>query len=68
MIKIPTTSAGVNAGKNILKEGIQSLGTALFSVPQAIAASQAGMLAISPYFNGVHHVFPLPRSSRQGVV
>ena len=52
MIKIPTTSAGVHAAQTIKKDGIQSLGTALFSVPQAIAASQADMLAISPYFNG----------------
>jgi transaldolase len=41
----------VNAAKNILPDGIRSLGTALFSLHQAIAASQAGMLAISPYFN-----------------
>lgn len=52
MIKIPTTSAGVRAAKAIGGDGIRSLGTALFSVPQAIAASQADMLAISPYFNG----------------
>jgi transaldolase len=51
MIKIPTTSAGVNAAKNVLPDGIRCLGTALFSVHQAIAASQAEMLAISPYFN-----------------
>lgn len=56
MIKIPTTSAGVNAAKNVLPEGIKSLGTALFSVPQAIAASQAEMLAISPYFNGASDI------------
>ncbi|OWT40794.1 transaldolase [Cryptococcus neoformans Bt1] len=50
-IKIPTTTAGVQAAVELNKLGIASLGTALFSLPQAIAASQAGMHAISPYFN-----------------
>lgn len=34
------------------KKGIETLGTAVFGAHQAIAASQAGMYAISPYFNG----------------
>jgi transaldolase len=34
-------------------EGICTLGTALFSLPQAIAASQGECLYISPYFNEV---------------
>lgn len=50
-IKIPTTSAGMRAARALKKEGIESLATTLFSVPQAIAASQAGTYAISPYFN-----------------
>lgn len=50
-IKIPTTTAGVQAAVELNKLGIASLGTALFSLPQAIAASQADMHAISPYFN-----------------
>jgi transaldolase len=56
-IKIPTTSAGVQAAVILKKEGILTLGTAMFSVPQAIAASQAGMHAISPYFHreSPHH-------------
>lgn len=51
IIKIPTTTAGVGAAKVLLAEGIDSLGTTLFSVPQALAASQAGMCAISMYLN-----------------
>lgn len=50
-IKIPTTSAGVQAAKILKADGIPTLGTALFSLPQAIAASQAGMHAISMYLN-----------------
>lgn len=50
-IKIPTTSAGVQAAIELKKEGIATLGTMLFGVPQAIAAAQAGMHAISMYLN-----------------
>ena len=52
-IKIPATGPGMNAGPILLAEGIRTLGTSLFSVPQAIASSQAGCLYISPYFNEV---------------
>lgn len=51
-IKIPSTGAALNAAKILSSEGIPTLGTALFGLPQAIACSQAGMLYISPYFNG----------------
>lgn len=51
-IKIAVTTAGVQAAKILAGEGIKTLGTALFSVPQALAAAQAGMFAISLYFNG----------------
>lgn len=50
-IKIATTSAGVRAARRLKAEGIPTLGTTLFSLQQAIAASQAGMHAISMYFN-----------------
>ncbi|OAA71238.1 transaldolase [Cordyceps fumosorosea ARSEF 2679] len=50
-IKIPATGPALNAGRELLKEGIRTLGTSLFSVPQAVAASQAGCLSISPYYN-----------------
>lgn len=51
-IKIPVTTAGVQAAAQLKKEGIMTLGTCLFSVPQAVAASQAGMVAVSMYLNG----------------
>ncbi|TQV91728.1 transaldolase [Cordyceps javanica] len=50
-IKIPSTGPALNAGRVLLGEGIRTLGTSLFSVAQAIAASQAGCLSISPYYN-----------------
>ncbi|KAK7005897.1 aldolase [Favolaschia claudopus] len=50
-IKIPATGPAMNACRILREEGIRTLGTSLFSVPQAIAASQAGCLYISPYFN-----------------
>ncbi|KAH7123491.1 hypothetical protein B0J13DRAFT_511881 [Dactylonectria estremocensis] len=50
-IKIPSTGPALNAAKILSSEGIPTLGTALFSLHQAIACSQAGMLYISPYYN-----------------
>ncbi|THX00736.1 aldolase [Aureobasidium pullulans] len=52
-IKIPSTGPALNACPTLKKEGIATLGTALFGLPRAIACSQAGCLYISPYFNGV---------------
>ncbi|KAL1962108.1 hypothetical protein VTN77DRAFT_575 [Rasamsonia byssochlamydoides] len=52
-IKIPSTGPALNACRVLKDEGIQTLGTAVFSVAQAIAASQAGCLYISPYYNEV---------------
>ncbi|KAJ7148962.1 hypothetical protein C8R43DRAFT_1128728 [Mycena crocata] len=52
-IKIPATGPAMNAGPILLKEGIRTLGTSLFSLEQAIASSQAGCLYISPYYNEV---------------
>lgn len=57
-IKIPSTGPALNAAKilsqELDEEGLQiaTLGTAIFGLPQAIAASQANMMYISPYFNG----------------
>ncbi|OJJ03994.1 hypothetical protein ASPVEDRAFT_891240 [Aspergillus versicolor CBS 583.65] len=50
-IKIPSTGPALNASPILLKDGIRTLGTSLLSLPQAIAASQAGCLYISPYYN-----------------
>jgi transaldolase len=51
-IKIPATGEALNAAKVLTAEGIPTLGTAVFCLPQAIACSDAGMLYISPYYNG----------------
>lgn len=50
-IKIPCTGPALNASPILLGEGIRTLGTSLFSVAQAIAASQAQTFSISPYYN-----------------
>lgn len=50
-IKIPYTGPALNASLVLLKEGIRTLGTSIFSVVQAVAASQAQTLSISPYYN-----------------
>ncbi|KAI1024167.1 hypothetical protein LB504_005330 [Fusarium proliferatum] len=50
-IKIPCTGPALNASPILLREGIRTLGTSLFSVAQAVAASQAQTLSISPYYN-----------------
>ncbi|KAJ4356391.1 uncharacterized protein N0V89_004424 [Didymosphaeria variabile] len=52
-IKIPATGPALNAAPILEAEGIRTLGTAVFSLAQAIACSQAGMLYISPYLNEV---------------
>ncbi|KAL5338634.1 hypothetical protein BJX70DRAFT_398575 [Aspergillus crustosus] len=50
-IKIPCTGPALNASPVLRAEGIRTLGTSVFSLPQALAAAQAGCLAISPYYN-----------------
>lgn len=58
-IKIPATGPALNAAKVLSQDkdadglGIPTLGTAVFGLAQAIASSQADMLYISPYFDGV---------------
>ena len=51
-IKIPVTAEGALACQALKAEGIQTLGTCVFSVEQALAAGQAGCLYVAPYFNG----------------
>ncbi|KAL8297354.1 hypothetical protein RB597_006449 [Gaeumannomyces tritici] len=60
-IKIPSTGPALNAAKILHGEGIATLGTALFSVVQAIACSQADCLSISPYYNEIHAHDPAKR-------
>ncbi|KII84682.1 hypothetical protein PLICRDRAFT_46081 [Plicaturopsis crispa FD-325 SS-3] len=50
-IKIPTTPESIVACAELEKQGIRTLATCLFSVPQAVAASQANCLYVAPYFN-----------------
>ncbi|KAI0365251.1 aldolase [Pilatotrama ljubarskyi] len=50
-IKIPTTPESVIACNYLERLGIRTLATCLFSVPQAMAAHQAGCLYVAPYFN-----------------
>ncbi|KAI5884983.1 aldolase [Schizophyllum commune H4-8] len=52
-IKVPCTGPAMNAAKILNAEGIRTLGTSLFGLPQAIASSQSDCLYISPYFNEV---------------
>ncbi|RPD82548.1 aldolase [Lentinus tigrinus ALCF2SS1-7] len=50
-IKIPATPESIIACKYLEQLGIRTLATCLFSVPQAMAAHQAGCLYVAPYFN-----------------
>lgn len=50
-IKIPVSAESALACKKLQDGGIQTLGTCLFSLPQAIASSQAGCTYVAPYFN-----------------
>jgi len=56
-IKVPCTGPAMAAAATLNKEGIRTLGTSLFSLAQAIAASQAGCLFISPYYNEIRAHF-----------
>ncbi|KAH9835558.1 aldolase [Rhodofomes roseus] len=49
--KIPATPESIIACGRLEEEGIRTLATCLFSLPQAVAASQAGCLYVAPYFN-----------------
>ncbi|KIY70567.1 aldolase [Cylindrobasidium torrendii FP15055 ss-10] len=50
-IKIPVTAEGALACKTLQEEGIQTLGTCVFGLEQALAAGAAGCLYLAPYFN-----------------
>lgn len=51
-IKLPFSGAAATAARELNAEGIRTLATAVFSLEQAIAASQSDCLFISPYYNG----------------
>ncbi|KAI0961558.1 hypothetical protein AcV7_000630 [Taiwanofungus camphoratus] len=50
-VKIPATPESIVACQRLEQQGIRTLATCLFSLPQAVAASQAGCLYVAPYFN-----------------
>ncbi|KAJ7765938.1 aldolase [Mycena maculata] len=50
-IKIPATPESLLSCRELQASGIQTLATCLFSLPQAVAASQAGCTYVAPYFN-----------------
>ncbi|GAD91713.1 predicted protein [Paecilomyces variotii No. 5] len=52
-IKIPFSGPAAAAAAKLNTRGIRTLATAVFSVEQAIAASQSNCLFISPYFNEI---------------
>ncbi|KAJ7680036.1 hypothetical protein B0H17DRAFT_1077163 [Mycena rosella] len=50
-IKIPATPESLLACRELQASGIQTLATCLFSMSQAVAASQAACVYVAPYFN-----------------
>ncbi|KAF8519375.1 hypothetical protein BU17DRAFT_90082 [Hysterangium stoloniferum] len=50
-IKIPSTFEGLQACRILKGQGINTLGTTLFSVEQAILAEESGCKYVSPYIN-----------------
>ncbi|KAJ9150894.1 Transaldolase [Pleurostoma richardsiae] len=52
-IKLPFSGAAASAALVLNAEGIRTLATAVFSLEQAIAASQSNCLFISPYYNEI---------------
>ena len=53
MVKIPVTSEGLAAIKMLKKEGITTLGTAVYSAAQGLLAALAGAKYVAPYVNRV---------------
>lgn len=53
VVKIPVTAEGLAAIKQLKKEGIVTLGTAVYSAAQGLLAAQAGAKYVAPYVNRV---------------
>lgn len=53
VVKIPVTSEGLAAIKMLKKEGITTLGTAVYSAAQGLLAALAGAKYVAPYVNRV---------------
>ncbi|EHY52577.1 hypothetical protein ABEF92_005178 [Exophiala dermatitidis] len=52
-IKLPFSGSAASAAAQLNAEGIRTLATTVFSLEQAIAASQSNCLFISPYYNEI---------------
>jgi len=53
VVKIPVTAEGLTAIKALKKEGITTLGTAVYSAAQGLLAALAGAKYVAPYVNRV---------------
>ena len=53
VVKIPVTAEGLAAIKLLKKEGIPTLGTAVYSASQGLLAALAGAKYVAPYVNRV---------------
>ena len=53
VVKVPVTAEGLVAIKTLKKEGITTLGTAVYSAAQGLLAALAGAKYIAPYVNRV---------------
>lgn len=53
VVKIPVTAEGLVAIKALKKEGITTLGTAVYSAAQGLLAALAGAKYVAPYVNRV---------------
>ncbi|EKS7424951.1 fructose-6-phosphate aldolase [Enterobacter ludwigii] len=53
VVKIPVTAQGLMAIKMLKKEGITTLGTAVYSAAQGLLAALAGAKYVAPYVNRV---------------
>ncbi|WP_333501739.1 fructose-6-phosphate aldolase [Kluyvera genomosp. 2] len=53
VVKVPVTAEGLAAIKLLKKEGIPTLGTAVYSASQGLLAALAGAKYIAPYVNRV---------------
>ena len=53
VVKIPVTAEGLAAIKMLKKEGITTLGTAVYSAAQGLLAALAGAKYVAPYVNRV---------------
>lgn len=55
-VKIPVTSEGLKAIKQLAEDGIKTTATAIFTVHQALLASKAGASYVAPYVNRLDNI------------